>query len=42
MNCELFVTFLQRLMRGRRKPLHLVLDNLPAHKKDRALIDRPL
>lgn len=33
MNCELFVTFLQRLMRGRRKPLHLVLDNLPAHKK---------
>lgn len=26
----LFVTFLR--LRGRRKPLHLILDNLPAHK----------
>ncbi|OBS10367.1 IS630 family transposase [Acidihalobacter prosperus] len=32
LNGDLFVTFLQRLMRGRRKPLHLILDNLPAHK----------
>lgn len=32
LNGELFVTFLRRLMRGRRKPLHLILDNLPAHK----------
>lgn len=32
LNDDLFVTFLQRLMRGRRKPLHLILDNLPAHK----------
>lgn len=29
---DLFATFLRRLMRGRRKPLHLILDNLPAHK----------
>lgn len=29
---DLFVTFLRRLMRGQRKPLHLILDNLPAHK----------
>ena len=28
----LFVTLLKRLMRGRRRPLHLVLDGLPAHK----------
>lgn len=27
----LFVTLLKRLMRGRRRPLHLVLDGLPAH-----------
>lgn len=32
LNGDLFVTMLRRLMRGRRKPLHLVLDNLPAHK----------
>lgn len=32
LNGELFVTFLRRLMRGQRKPLHLILDNLPAHK----------
>ncbi|MBK9306621.1 MAG: IS630 family transposase [Nitrospira sp.] len=29
---ERFVTFLRRLLRGRRKPLHLILDGLPAHK----------
>lgn len=33
LNAELFVTLLQQLMRGRRKPVHLVVDNLPAHKK---------
>lgn len=27
-----FVTFLRKLMHRRRKPLHLILDNLPAHK----------
>ena len=32
LNGALFVTFLHRLMHRRRKPLHLVLDNLPAHK----------
>lgn len=32
LNGDLFVTFLRRLMRGRRRPLHLILDNLPAHK----------
>jgi transposase len=29
---ERFVTVLRRLLRGRRKPLHLILDGLPAHK----------
>ena len=28
----LFVDVLRRMMRGRRKPLHLILDGLPAHK----------
>lgn len=28
----LFVDLLRRMMRGRRKPLHLILDRLPAHK----------
>jgi transposase len=32
LNGELFVTLLRKMMRGRRKPLHLVLDGLPAHK----------
>jgi transposase len=32
LNAELFVTFLQKLMKHRRKPLSLILDNLPAHK----------
>jgi transposase len=30
---ELFVDLLKKLMRGRKKPVHLVLDSLPAHKK---------
>lgn len=33
LNAEMFVTLLGQLMRGRRKPVHLVLDGLPAHKK---------
>ena len=32
LNGELFVTLLEGLMHRRRKPLHLVLDGLPAHK----------
>ena len=28
----LFIDLLRRMMKGRRKPLHLVLDGLPAHK----------
>ena len=32
LNGELFVTLLRKMMHGRRKPLHLVLDGLPAHK----------
>lgn len=32
LNGELFMTLLRRLMRGRRRPLHLILDGLPAHK----------
>lgn len=32
LNGALFVTWLRRMMRGRRKPLHLILDSLPAHK----------
>jgi transposase len=35
LNAELFVTLLRKLMRGRRKPVHLVLDSLPAHKTAR-------
>jgi len=31
LKAELFVTLLRKLMRGRRKPVHLVLDSLPAH-----------
>jgi transposase len=33
LTCELFVELLKKLMRGRNKPLHLVVDGLPAHKK---------
>ena len=32
LNAELFVTLLRRMMRYRRKPVHLVVDGLPAHK----------
>jgi transposase len=33
LNAELFIELLQQMMKYRRKPLHLVLDSLPAHKK---------
>ena len=32
LNAELFVALLRRMMRRRTKPVHLVLDGLPAHK----------
>lgn len=35
LKADLFVTLLRKLMRGRRKPVHLVLDGLPAHKTAR-------
>lgn len=35
LKADLFVTLLRKLMRGRRKPLQLVLDCLPAHKTAR-------
>ena len=33
LNAELFIELLQQLMHRRKKPVHLVLDSLPAHKK---------
>lgn len=33
LNGELFVQLLQQMMTRRRKPVHLVLDSLPAHKR---------
>ncbi len=33
MNAELFIELLKKMMKGRSKPLHLVVDGLPAHKK---------
>jgi hypothetical protein len=32
LNAELFVALLRRMMRHRTRPVHLVLDGLPAHK----------
>jgi transposase len=32
LTAELFVTLLRQMMRSRRKPVHLVVDGLPAHK----------
>ena len=32
LNAELFVSLLRRMMRRRTKPVHLVVDGLPAHK----------
>lgn len=33
LNAELFIELLKQLMKGRSKPVHLVVDGLPAHKK---------
>ena len=33
LNAELFIELLQQMMKYRRRPVHLVLDSLPAHKK---------
>lgn len=33
LKAELFVVLLKKMMRHRRRPVHLVLDSLPAHKK---------
>jgi len=33
LNAELFVELLQKMMKYRKRPVHLVLDSLPAHKK---------
>ena len=33
LNAELFVVLLQKMMHRRKKPVHLVVDGLPAHKK---------
>ena len=43
LNAELFVDYLQQLMKYRRKPVTLVLDSLPAHKKAvvRDYVDSP-
>lgn len=32
LNADLFVILLKRMMKGRSKPVHLVVDGLPAHK----------
>lgn len=33
LNAELFIELLKKMMKGRGKPVHLVVDGLPAHKK---------
>lgn len=33
LNAELFIELLKRMMKGRSKPVHLVVDGPPAHKK---------
>jgi transposase len=33
LNAELFVALLKKMMRHRQRPVHLVVDGLPAHKK---------
>jgi transposase len=32
LTAELFVTLLKKMMRGHKRPVHLVVDGLPAHK----------
>ncbi len=33
LNAELFIELLKKMMKGRSKPVHLVVDGLPAHEK---------
>jgi transposase len=33
LNAELFIELLKKMMKGRTKPVHLVVDGLAAHKK---------
>lgn len=33
LNAELFVALLKQMMRRRKRPVHLILDSLPAHRK---------
>ena len=33
LNAELFIELLKKMMKGRSKPVHLIVDGLPAHKK---------
>ena len=33
LNAELFIELLKRMMRRRKKPVHLIIDGLPAHKR---------
>jgi len=33
LNAELFIALLKRMLRHRRRPVHLILDGLPAHRK---------
>ena len=35
LNADLFITLLRQMMRNRKKPVHLVVDGLPAHKTKR-------
>jgi transposase len=37
LNAELFIELLKQMMKGRRKPVHLVVDGLAAHKKRNVL-----
>lgn len=37
LNAELFIELLKQMMKGRRKPVHLVVDVLAAHKKHNVL-----
>ena len=39
LNGTLFVTLLRRMMRGRRKPLHLIVDGLPGTSKNESAGD---
>ena len=38
-NADLFITLLRRMMKNKKKPVHLVVDGLPAHKTKRVKDD---